>query len=286
MANNDNSGSLGNKIASIWRKNPVLTMGLGLMPAAIATSSLKHALIMCMAVFIIMLPTYFIVSLLKLDKPFYIRIAVNALIAAVFAAPAIMVVSFLFPDVVHVNSDIYVYISVVIMDTLVIYRADEFAKESKISMAILDAIINFIGFALVLCIIAPIREIVGTGTVMGVSVYDSKYIISGVTNPFFGFISVGMLAAFVNFLNIRSERRRELNAALETVDAEEKKAIKQKRLKSKLNITDGKAPLEKNENVDKNTESELVSKSDQPKVESEIESKIEKSDNIEKKGDN
>lgn len=229
---------LGKKLAGIWRRNPVLISGMGLMPAVVATSSLKNAFAMCIVAAIVMIPTYILVSILKLKKPFYIRIAINALVAAVFAAPALLIVSRIFTDYVHGKTA--VYLSAVVLDTIVIYRADQYARRNKVSDAAIDSIINFIGFALVLCIIAVLREFTSTGMIYGVKIIDSKYGISGISYPFFGFICVGMFSALLNFLNSYAEKRKQLNEVLDSMDAQENEKRKQKEIKRKLNLKKSK----------------------------------------------
>lgn len=231
MASNT-KGRIGKKISAIWRRNPVLSMGLGLMPAIVATSSLKNAISMCVVVGVIMIPTYLLAALLKLKKPFYIRIAINALIAALFSVPSIWLVSKIFPDFVHGN--IYVYMSSVIVDTLIIYRADEYARHTKLPMALLDGLVNFVGFSLVVLIVAIFRELLGAGTIFGITIYQSKYTIPGFVYPFFGFIAIGMLAAFVNFLNMNADRKRAIEALLDSMDEEDRKKQKHKKHKNML----------------------------------------------------
>lgn len=197
MSKKDTSLRIRKKFSAFWRRNPVLSKGLALVPVIAGSSTLKNALAITLMMVIILIPTYLFASFTKLNKPKYIRIPIYALVSALFYIPAVIIVYSIFTVTVKETIGIYLYLTAV--DIMVIYRADEFARRVKPSKALVDAVCNLIGFIVIIIPVALFREFIGFGSINGVKIMD--FSISAVRLPLFGFIIIGLFSALFNIIN-------------------------------------------------------------------------------------
>ncbi|MDR2655155.1 MAG: hypothetical protein LBC56_03655 [Oscillospiraceae bacterium] len=219
MANSATGRRLGAKLSAIWKSNPVLVKGMGLIPAIAVSTSLKNALALSVMMALTVIPTYIAASLLKLKSPFYVRIPAWALISSAFYIPAILAVNALFPLVLMENVGIYLYIFVV--DVIVVFRADSFARVNHVVTALTDAFVNSVSFTAVICIVGLVRELMTSSSIYGAPVpLMANFRIRGAMPPFFGFLLLGLFAAFMRSLNSAFRRKRaESGAADDTPSA-------------------------------------------------------------------
>lgn len=173
--------------------NPVLSRGLGLASIVVASATLKNAVALSIAFFIVVIPTLFVASLMKDRLQSWIRAFIYAFIASIFYPIAYLAVSRLFTSQVRI--DLGIYLPLTILNTIIIYRAERCAIKSKPYIAIWDGFLHGFGYVFTLCGIAVIREVVGYGTIWGKTLSFVAHPISGVTLPFFGFILLGFISA-------------------------------------------------------------------------------------------
>ncbi|MBQ4100538.1 MAG: hypothetical protein IJC83_03230 [Oscillospiraceae bacterium] len=173
--------------------NPVLSRGLGIASIVVASGTLKNAVALSLAFFIVVIPTLFFASLMKDRLQSWIRAFVYAFIASIFYPLAYLAVSRLFTSQIRI--DLGIYLPLTILNTIIIYRAERCAIKSKPHIAIWDGFLHGFGYVFTLCGIAVIREVVGRGTIWGQTLSFVTRPISGVSLPFFGFILLGVLSA-------------------------------------------------------------------------------------------
>ncbi|MEM0529196.1 Rnf-Nqr domain containing protein [Zongyangia sp. HA2173] len=178
-------------------RNPVLICGFALAPAIMITTSLKNAVAMTLAFFVVTVPTLVAASFIKNSVPRWLRSVVYALIASVFFIPALALVRLVHPLGVDLMG---IYLPILVINSVLLSRAERFARKNKPVRALIDGSCYTIGFGVVLCVVSTIREIIGAGSIWGVSLNLSQRT-PAVLLPFAGFILVAFLAAFAQFLN-------------------------------------------------------------------------------------
>jgi len=253
---------IGKKFTAIWRKNIVLSMGMGLVPV-IAASSLRTGIIFSIMMCVLTISTYGMVAFLKIKKPKYLRIPIYALISGIFYILGILVV-YAYNPMVILEENLMLYLYIAALDAMVIFRADQFARHNRVSIALLDGIINVIGFAVVILLLSSIREILGNGTIYGIRLFS--FTIPGVSRIYFGFFGAGLLAALFNAIggwqdhliqkrrdeqdskDLRKKERAELKA-FNTLEAKEKK-LKEKEEKQSQRTKADKPKKEKKRKKD------------------------------------
>jgi Na+-transporting NADH:ubiquinone oxidoreductase subunit D len=144
--------------------NPLTVQILGLCSALAVTSSLLPALIMSMAVISVLAFSNVAVSLLRNVIPRSIRL----ILQMTLIASAVIIVDELLkafaPDVSRILS---VFVGLIITNCIVLSRVEAFAMQNDVRSSLLDGIGNGLGYSLILIPVASVREICGSGTVLG-----------------------------------------------------------------------------------------------------------------------
>ena len=148
-------------------KNPVMLQVLGICSALAITNSLKTALIMSLALTAVLAFSNVSVSAIRHHIPNSVRIIVQM---TIIATGVIVVDEFLqayAPDTSRVLS---VFVGLIVTNCIVLGRAEAFAAKNNVWNSFLDAIGNGLGYSLVLIVVGSIRELLGSGTLLGVEI--------------------------------------------------------------------------------------------------------------------
>ena len=151
----------------IFNKNPVMLQVLGICSALAITNSLKTSLIMSLALTFVLAFSNVSISLIRHHIPNSVRIIVQM---TIIATGVIVVDEFLqayAPDVSRVLS---VFVGLIVTNCIVLGRAEAFAMKSSIFDSFLDAIGNGLGYSLVLIVVGTIRELLGSGSLLGIEI--------------------------------------------------------------------------------------------------------------------
>lgn len=184
-------------------RNPVLVGALGLYPVAAAGFGLKNAAALSILFVIIAIPSQIVMCLLGMLVPKWARPAAALLATAAFYIPAALAVQWLMPGYLD---NLGMAAALTACNSILYSRAEEYAPEHILLAVSADAVGCSFGFAAVICLISSLREIWLTG-----GVWDSGPsgggIGSGLNLPFAGFLLAGILAALVQWFNIRRSER-------------------------------------------------------------------------------
>ena len=151
----------------LFNKNPVLLQVLGICSALAITNSLKTSLIMSLALTSVLAFSNVSISMIRNHIPNSVRIIVQM---TIIATGVIVVDEFLqayAPDASRVLS---VFVGLIVTNCIVLGRAEAFAAKNNVFNSFLDAIGNGLGFSLVLIAVGTIRELLGSGTLLGVEI--------------------------------------------------------------------------------------------------------------------
>ena len=151
-----------------FKENPVLVLVLGTCPTLAVTTSVKNALGMGLATTFVLLMSNAIISMLKNVIPDKVRIPSFIVIIATFVSMIDLLIQGFLPSLA---SSLGIFIPLIVVNCIVLGRAEAFASKNSIGDSILDGIGMGIGFTIALTIIGSIREILGSG-----SFFDHKFI--------------------------------------------------------------------------------------------------------------
>ena len=159
-------------VRGIWRENPVLVQMLGLCPALAVTNSAVNALAMGLATFFVLLGSSFMVSSLKRFIPTEVRISTYILIIATFVTIADLSLEALAPGV---HKALGAFISLIVVNCIILGRQEAFASKRPVGRALLDAMGTGVGFMIALFLMGSFREIIGNGSLFGVSLFGPHF---------------------------------------------------------------------------------------------------------------
>ena len=171
------SKSLKNLTAPLSGNNPVIVQILGICSALAVTVQLKPAIVMGLSVMVVTAFSNLVMSLLRNGVPSRIRIIVQLV---VIAALVILVDQVLKAFVYDVSKQLSVYVGLIITNCIVLGRVEAFALQNKPWDSFLDGIGNGLGYASILVIIAFFRELLGSGSLLGIRIIpESWYLAEG-----------------------------------------------------------------------------------------------------------
>jgi len=146
----------------IIRENPVFVLALGLCPALGVSTRVVNALGMGAGVLFVLLGSNIFVSLLKDFIPEKVRIPSYIVIIASFVTIVEMVMKAYLPDLYN---SLGVFVSLIVVNCIILGRAEGFANKNTLRASILDAFGMSIGFTFALFLISFVREVFGVGTI-------------------------------------------------------------------------------------------------------------------------
>ena len=206
-------------LRGIWRENPVLIQMLGLCPALAVTNTVANSIAMGLATFFVLCGSSVLVSLLKRFIPHEVRISTYILIIASFVTVADMTLEALVP-VIH--KALGAFIPLIVVNCMILGRQEAFAAKRSVGRSVLDAAGTGIGFIIALLMLGTVREVIGYGTFLGISLFGPSYEPWVVMIlPPGGFLTLGFLLLGLNWVRRHREERATLGEWPEGVRKEE-----------------------------------------------------------------
>lgn len=174
ILNKKNKAALFNPLS---KDNPVIVQVLGICSCLAVTAKLEPAIVMGISVTAVTAFSNVIISLIRNTIPNSIRIIVQLVVVA---ALVIIVDQFLKAYNYEVSKQLSVFIGLIITNCILMGRLEAFALSNKPWPAFLDGVGNSIGYAIILIIVAAVRELLGSGTLLGCQIipqalYDAGY---------------------------------------------------------------------------------------------------------------
>jgi len=154
-------------IVPLLDQNPVTRQILGVCSALAVTTSLDTALIMCAALTIVLCLSSAIISLIRHHIPHVIRLIVQI---TIIASLVIVIDELLRAYFFELSRALSVFVGLIVTNCLVLGRAEAFAMRNPVGPSLLDALGNGLGYSLILIVVGTIRELLGRGTLLGVTI--------------------------------------------------------------------------------------------------------------------
>jgi Na+-translocating ferredoxin:NAD+ oxidoreductase subunit E len=187
----------------IWKENPVFVQVLGMCPMLAVTNSAINAIAMGLATFFVLVGSSTLVSLLKHWIPKQIRISCYIIIIATFVTVADYTLLALIPEV---HKELGAFVPLIVVNCMILGRQEAFASKHPVGLAIADALGTSVGFLFALFTLGSVREILGNGSLFGISLFGPHFEPWVVMLlPPGGFIMLGLILLFFNWLKEKRE---------------------------------------------------------------------------------
>jgi Na+-transporting NADH:ubiquinone oxidoreductase subunit D len=191
----------------ILTNNPIFAQVLGICSALAVTNKLETSLVMGIGYVVVLALSAWVVSLLRKTIPHRIRIIVQVLVVCVFVIVLDQLLKAFFWQI---SRQLGPYVGLIITNTLTLGRTEGFSIQHKPKDALLDGIGNGLGYATVLAVLGTIRELLGSGKILGAtilpaSIYTPNQLMILAPGAFF---ALGLLIALLNFAMMKSGKRK------------------------------------------------------------------------------
>ncbi|MEW6109253.1 MAG: electron transport complex subunit RsxE [Nitrospirota bacterium] len=183
----------------IIAENTIFKLALSLCPAIAVTSGLKNGVLMGIAVLFVQVMVNITISLMRKVIHPKVRLPIFMLIISGWVTITDMSMAAFVPDV---YKQMGLYIQLIVAFASILARAEMFASKNKILPAMSDGIGMGIGFLFALSVISFFRELLGKGSLWGVSIINAKPFLIMIL-PAGGFLAVGILMALFNWIDAR-----------------------------------------------------------------------------------
>ena len=177
-------------------QNPVLVQLLGMCSTLAITTTVANGIGMGLSVTIILTLSNIFISLLRRIIPEQVRIAAYIVVIAGFVTMVDLLLQAFFPDIAE---SLGVFIPLIVVNCIILARAESFASKNKILPAAVDGLCQGIGYTLVLVVMSAIRELVGTGAIGATQFFPAEYSVMMLTLPVGGFLTLGFLIALMQW---------------------------------------------------------------------------------------
>lgn len=185
-------------IKGLWKENPIFVSVLGMCPTLAVTNSAINGLAMGLATTFVLIGSSFLVSTMRNLIPKQVRITTYIVIIATFVSAVDLLLEALVPKI---HKELGAFIALIVVNCIILGRQEAFASKNPPWLSVLDALGMSIGFIFALLMLGGIREILGNGSLFGVSLFGSNFepwVI--MILPPGGFLLLGFLLLFFNWL--------------------------------------------------------------------------------------
>ena len=157
-------------LSPIVDNNPIALQILGICSALAVTTQLKTAVVMAIAVSLVTAFSSMFISMIRNYIPNSIRIIVQM---AIIASLVILVDQVLRAYAYELSKQLSVFVGLIITNCIVMGRAEAFAMKSGPIESFVDGIGNGLGYGAMLVIVAFLRELIGSGKLFGVTIFQT-----------------------------------------------------------------------------------------------------------------
>uniref|UniRef100_UPI004025842D electron transport complex subunit RsxE n=1 Tax=Prevotella sp. TaxID=59823 RepID=UPI004025842D len=189
-------------VNGLIKENPTFVLLLGMCPTLATTTSLINGISMGLSTAFVLICSNIAISLIKNLTPDAVRIPVFVVVIASFVTVLQMCLAAFFPSI---NSSLGLYIPLIVVNCIILGRAEAFACKHGALDSMLDGIGVGLGFTLGLSLLGFFRELLGTGCVMGIRLLPETAGMLLFILPPGAFITLGYLIAVVNRLRAKQQ---------------------------------------------------------------------------------
>lgn len=184
-----------NNLKAFLSNNPVMILFLAACPALAATTNVVAGLVMAAAVFCILVLSSLVMALLGKVSSTYVRLPLAVVVTAGFASMANMLIAAFVPSA---SSMLGVYVAVCAMNAMIVLKG-AVASDGGVGESLKSAVVSGLEFALLVVVMAIVREVLGLGTFAGMKLsFMSTLVVPVLAKTSGAFIVFSILLAVSN----------------------------------------------------------------------------------------
>ena len=207
---------VGSVVDGVFVNNPILVQVLGTCPTLATTTSALNGVGMGLCAMAVLMLTNLLISLLRKIIPPHIRIASYVVIIAAAVTALELLMKAYLPSLA---SALGLFIPLIVVNCIILARAEAFASKNAPLPSLLDGFSMGLGYTLALLVIGSIREILGSGTWFGISVFGPAYKPAMLfIMPAGAFFTMAAVMAPLRFVKTKVEAKRAARSGEEECD--------------------------------------------------------------------
>lgn len=153
-------------------ENPTFVQVIGMCPTLAVTSSAINGIGMGLSTAVVLTCSNIVISLLRKVIPDKIRIPAFIVVIATFVTIVQMLLKAYLPSL---DASLGLFIPLIVVNCLILARAESFASKNTPVKSGVDGIAMGLGFTIGLGILGAVRELLGAGTLFGLSIFGASY---------------------------------------------------------------------------------------------------------------
>ncbi len=188
----------------IFKENPTFVLFLGMCPTLAVTTAAVNGLGMGLSTMAVLVCANIFISLLRRFIPDKVRIAAYVVVIASFVTVVEMVLKAYAPSV---SESLGLYIPLIVVNCIILGRAEAFASKNGALKSAVDGVGMGLGFTCALVIIGSIREVLGAGTLFGLSLFGEAFQpMTIMILPPGAFLTLGLIVMVINIITSKKKR--------------------------------------------------------------------------------
>lgn len=198
----------------IIQENPTFRLVLGMCPTLAISTAVTQGIGMGIATTFVLVFSNLVISLLRNIIPDKVRIPSFVVVIATFVTIVDLVMKAFVPAL---SQSLGVYIPLIVVNCIIFARAESYAFKQPPMASLMDGLGMGVGFTLAITLLSAVREVLGSGTFLGVQVMPAAYHpMAIIIRPPGGFVMLGILLLLVNAV-VKAFEKRKLAKAKEDV---------------------------------------------------------------------
>ncbi|MBN2709631.1 MAG: electron transport complex subunit E [Calditrichaceae bacterium] len=157
---------------TFFTENPVTGMLLGMCPTLAVTSSAENGIGMGLATTFVLMGSNLVISLLRNIIPARVRIPAFIVVIATFVTIVDMGLQ---ATLFELHKTLGLFIPLIVVNCIILGRAEAFASKNSVWQSFIDGLFNGLGFTFSLFILGTIREILGSGAILGMTFIPENF---------------------------------------------------------------------------------------------------------------
>ena len=153
-------------------ENPTFIQVIGMCPTLAVTTSMENGIGMGLSTMAVLTCSNMVISLIRKFVPDEVRIPCFVVVIASFVTIIQMLLQAYLPDL---NASLGVYIPLIVVNCIILARAEAFACKNGVVSSIFDGIGMGLGFTLALTLIGAVRELLGSGSILGMTILPEAF---------------------------------------------------------------------------------------------------------------
>lgn len=205
-------------VDGVLSSNPTLKLVLGTCPTLALTTLAMNGLGMGAAVTFVLICSNVLISILRKIIPEQVRIPAYILIIATFVTIVRLLLDKLLPDIYE---SLGLFLPLIVVNCIILARAESFASKNGVLASALDGLFMGIGFTLALTLLGAVREVLGSGAIFGIKLWDFQ--IAFFSSSAGAFFTYGVFIALFAFCSSLIEKRKKAKTFASFIDNTEVK---------------------------------------------------------------